>query len=70
MSAPRLTDTAKAEIVRRYDAGDPIKVIAADYGVDQSYPTLLAKRHGIGPRSRRPQTASPSPPGADEHKDA
>lgn len=46
MSAPRLSAETKSSILRDYLAGDDLPEIAAKYGVDRSYPTLLAKRRG------------------------
>jgi transposase-like protein len=46
MSAPRLSELEKREIVKAYRRGDPIKEIALRFGVHQSYPVILAKRRG------------------------
>lgn len=44
MSAPRLSEFTKREIVKAYGRGDPVAEIAKRFGVDKSYPGLLAKR--------------------------
>lgn len=53
MSAPRLTDELKSEILSAYVAGDKLTVIAARFGCDQSYPTILARRRGVAVRNER-----------------
>lgn len=52
MSAARLSERDKAEILKAYKAGEPIKDIASRFRVDQSYPTLLARRRGVTLRER------------------
>lgn len=46
MSGPRLDNEAKAKIVAAYLAGEKIADIAKRFGVDQTYPALLARRRG------------------------
>lgn len=46
MSAPRLTEAQKCEILAAYLEGERSTTIAARFGVHISYPGLLAKRHG------------------------
>jgi transposase-like protein len=50
MSAPRLDKSTKDEIVAAYVAGERTADIAKRFGVDGSYPTLLARRRGIALR--------------------
>jgi hypothetical protein len=45
-----LTDEQRDEILRRWDRGDLIKVIAHDFGTYESFISLLAKRRGREPR--------------------
>ena len=52
----KLSDATKAQILREYLAGEPLKQIAHRYGVDPSYPLLLAKRRGHGARRYRMAT--------------
>jgi transposase-like protein len=47
MSAPRLSEFTKREIVKAYGRGDTISSIAKRYGVDESYPGTLAKRKAV-----------------------
>jgi transposase-like protein len=47
MSGPRLTQKQKNEIVARYQNGERTTRIAAAYGVNSSYPTILARRYGV-----------------------
>lgn len=50
----KLTYEQQNEMLRRYIRGDEsTAAIAADYGVNPSYPTQLAKRRGITMRSER-----------------
>lgn len=42
----RLSETSKREIVRAFIAGDCCDAVAAQYGCDRSYPTVLAARAG------------------------
>ena len=51
MSSPRLTQEQKNEIVAQYFGGVPTLDIAARFGVDRSYPSLLAKRYGVRMRT-------------------
>lgn len=44
MSAPRLSEFEKREILKAYRRGDPIRDIANKFGVHQSYPAILARR--------------------------
>jgi hypothetical protein len=53
MSAPRLTEEIKVAILAAYSAGEKLTVIAARFGCDQSYPTILACRRGVALRSER-----------------
>jgi len=53
MSGPRLTQDQKDEIVAQYCAGVSVTKIAASFGVDRSYPTLLAQRRGAALRMNR-----------------
>jgi transposase len=41
------------EIAKRYRAGDPIEVIASDYGVALSTVIKHARKYGLAPRIRR-----------------
>lgn len=43
----KLTEFERSEILLLYEEGVFIKVIAHEFGVDQSYPSLLAKRCGL-----------------------
>ena len=47
MSKPRLIEAQKNEIVAQYLDGVSTRKIAAAFGVDPSYPSLLAKRYGV-----------------------
>lgn len=53
MSAPRLLKADKEGILKAYERGDPPAMIAARFGVDVSYPRLLAKRRGLTLRGSR-----------------
>lgn len=55
MSGTRLTSAQKAEMLEDWMAGRPCAWIAEKYGVDPSYPGLLAKRRGlpVGESKRR-----------------
>lgn len=44
MSAPRLSEETKRQILDAYLAGEKIAVIAHLFGVDESYPRILFKR--------------------------
>lgn len=46
MSEPRLSKQDRENIVREYLQGDKIADIARKWGVDQTYPRILAKRRG------------------------
>lgn len=50
MSAPRLSAETKAAIVVAYANGENTARIAKRFGVDPSYPTLLAGRSGVARR--------------------
>ncbi len=52
MSAPRLDEKTKLEILKAYREGEPLLSIADRFKVHMSYPTLLAKRRGLS--TRRP----------------
>lgn len=60
MGAPRLSADTRDVILAAYVAGTPIAEIAADFGVSQSYPVLLAKRRGFVPR-RKIKSFTPRP---------
>lgn len=47
MSAARLSEWQKTDLLNAYLRGEKVKVIAMIYGVDESYPGLLAKRRNI-----------------------
>jgi transposase-like protein len=47
MSGPRLTEEQKNEIVAQYCERISTRKIAAEFGVDPSYPSILAKRYGV-----------------------
>lgn len=53
MSGPRLTHEQKLAIVDAYERGELTKVIAERFGVNKSYPTLLARRRSVPMRNRR-----------------
>lgn len=59
MSAPRLSAETKAAIVTAYANGENTARIAKRFGVDPSYPTLLAGRSGV---ARRVQPRDPLAP--------
>ena len=46
MSAPRLDKATKDKIVAAYVAGEKVADIAKRFGVDPTYPGLLARRRG------------------------
>lgn len=48
-----LTEEQRKEILKRWDRGDPLKVIAHDFGTYMSFVSLLAKRRGRAPRYER-----------------
>jgi hypothetical protein len=50
MSTARLTAGQKCAIVKAYEDGESLKSIAKRFGVDKSYPSLLAKRRKIKSR--------------------
>ena len=45
MSAPRLSPDTKQKILDAYLDGEKIAVIALMYGIDESYPRILHRRH-------------------------
>lgn len=45
MGAPRLSSETKRKILEAYLDGEKIATIAAQFGVHQSYPRILARRH-------------------------
>lgn len=47
MSAPRLSAKAKRDIVLAYGRGELVADIAKRYGVDVTYPGILAKRRDV-----------------------
>jgi len=58
MSAPRLTDEQKRAIVIAYRAGEKLASIASQYGIDRSYPRILARRDGAEARDPHKQLAA------------
>lgn len=48
----RLTEQQRIKIVARYDAGEKIDVIAAEFGICRHYPVMLVRRRGREPRQR------------------
>jgi DNA-binding MarR family transcriptional regulator len=61
MSAARLTEKQKRAILTAYQAGEKTEAIAERFGVDRTYPSLLAKRRGLKPRNTSPWMASAVP---------
>jgi hypothetical protein len=57
MSSPRLSPETKIAIVEAYKAGERLASIAARFGVDQSYPGLLARRRCVVTGDRRSNTS-------------
>jgi transposase-like protein len=57
MSSPRLSPETKTAIVEAYKAGERLSSIAARFGVDQSYPGLLARRRRVVVGDRRSNTS-------------
>lgn len=58
----RLTPEQTKDLLRRYgETNEPVREIADRFGVDPSYPTLLARRSGLSLRApnngRRPKVA-------------
>ncbi len=51
MSSPRLTPDEKAALLERYLAGEKVDALATAFGVDRSYPAILARRRGIARRT-------------------
>lgn len=47
MSAPRLSERVKREIIIAYQRGEAVRSIAERYGIHESYPGVLAKRRSI-----------------------
>lgn len=47
MSAPRLSEQEKLAILEAYQTDESVRSIAQRFGVDQAYPTILARRRGI-----------------------
>lgn len=60
MSGPRLSDAAKDAIAAAWCAGRSGASIAREFGVDPSYPTILARRRGLT-RQPLPREAVRSP---------
>ena len=52
MSAPRLSKDTKNAIIAEYVAGVKTHAIAAKYGVDRTYPGILARRRGVAQRGK------------------
>lgn len=50
MSARRLSNEQRDEIVRRYASGENVTALSHEFGVDESYPGLLAQRRGVSLR--------------------
>lgn len=46
----RLTPAQRAAILRRYDSGEKIIAIAADYGISERWVVTIARRNGRAPR--------------------
>ena len=56
----KLSIRQQMEIARRYASGEKTSAIAADYGVSDAYPTMVAARRGVPrrfPRKLYPQYA-------------
>lgn len=53
MTKALLTEEQKQAILEAYRAGRAISDIAREFGCDQSYPGLLAKRRGVALRQSR-----------------
>lgn len=51
--APRapITEPQRLDMARRFSAGEPAKLIAAEYGVHPTYPNKLARNRGLPNRS-------------------
>jgi transposase-like protein len=60
MSKPRLSKSPKAEMAKAYEDGELTASIALRFGVNPSYPSLLAKRRKLKPRTRSVWTAPPA----------
>lgn len=62
----RLSEIDKRSIVALYEAGEPISIIAACFGVARPYPGQLAKRKGVPQRRKQDHRAGnplrPPPP--------
>jgi len=57
MSSPRLSERNKRDILAAYANGEPLKQIAHRFGVDKSYPSILARRRCVqlrSPKGRAP----------------
>lgn len=59
MSAARLSKEQKDQIAYQYLIGINVKVIAKDFGVHHSYPSLLARRRGLITRAGLTNTRYP-----------
>lgn len=53
MSSPRLTAEEKRALLDRYLAGEKLDALATAFGVDRSYPVILARRRGVTRRTGR-----------------
>lgn len=53
MGAARLNEVQRAAIVSAYMSGEPLRSIAARFGVDHSYPVKLVERLGLDKKKRR-----------------
>lgn len=53
MSAPRLSDRDRNEMLAAYRKGEPVRSIASRFGVAATYPSELARRRGITVRRER-----------------
>ena len=57
MAAPRFSKLEKEDIVARYAAGGSSSEIAAEFGCDATYPSLLARRRGVQRNMTRSEAA-------------
>jgi hypothetical protein len=47
MARPKLTDKKRWEIARLYKAGDPVKIIAFEYGITTGSITDIVRARGV-----------------------
>lgn len=52
MTAPQLSEVTKLAVLAAYIRGDRVQEIADIYRVDNSYPSLLAKRRRVQRRRK------------------